>query len=289
MKPTLYRTNEQTHVGGFKSYEVEVDGIEGQVKSQHPGLEIIYGTGFKMQLRGRVWEGQAKTNQGAMMIYNGLEEHVEHYDKRDALRLTAVVVDANMIDQLGKDLGFQAANLEIHQPFLQNPDQNLLNVFHAMIQMRDLPGLSPYFHDCLATDLAVRVLTNLDSNFSAKIKLQSEKKCFPKHFLKAKQIMRETMANPDFSLEHLSTACGLSKFHFIRMFKQNVGMSPHQYLNQLKVDQAKQLLMKTNYSINIIAQMLGFTEQSTFTKLFKRLTGLPATAYRQRLQSVPTY
>lgn len=188
--------------------------------------------------------------------------------------------DARLIDQLGREAGFRSDSLEIHRPLLLNPDRELQGLFTAMLEMRDLPGLSPWFHDCLATELVVRLLTSASNNFSGALARQSEAGRFPLHFARAKMVMREQVANPDFSLDDLATACGLSKFHFMRMFKRSVGVSPLQYMNLMKVDMAKSLLLKSGHSIGFIAQMLGFADLSTFTKLFKRFSGVPASGFR---------
>jgi len=64
-----------------------------------------------------------------------------------------------------------------------------------------------------------------------------------------------------------STAC-LSKFHFLRLFKQAFGLSPYQYMQQLRLGKALHLLKHTSLTINEIATTLGFENSNSFSRLF---------------------
>ena len=74
------------------------------------------------------------------------------------------------------------------------------------------------------------------------------------------QISEYIHANLDQSIKlaDLADVAGMSQFHFSRMFKQSMGISPHQYLLQQKVEQAKQLLKGTKLAIAEIALQCGF-------------------------------
>lgn len=78
----------------------------------------------------------------------------------------------------------------------------------------------------------------------------------------------------DLSLERLAAICCLSQFHFCRLFKQSIGVSPYQYLIQQRVERAKQLLLQKRLSVAEVAQTVGFNEQSQLTRHMKRVTGL---------------
>lgn len=81
-------------------------------------------------------------------------------------------------------------------------------------------------------------------------------------------------------LEDLAQLLDLSQFHFSRLFKQSIGLSPHQYLIEQRIDKAKQLLKKTNQSILDIALECGFSSHSHLSKQFRRVTGMTPKAYR---------
>jgi AraC family transcriptional regulator len=83
------------------------------------------------------------------------------------------------------------------------------------------------------------------------------------------------------NLADLADVAGMSQFHFSRMFKQSMGISPHQYLLQQRVEQAKQLLKGKKLAIAEIALQCGFNSQSHLSKHFREATGMTPSDYRK--------
>lgn len=93
--------------------------------------------------------------------------------------------------------------------------------------------------------------------------------------------------------EHLSDAIplsvlaglvGLSPFHFARAFKHSFGIPPHRYHMTRRIEQAKMLLAKTSVTVTEIALHVGFSETSSFTAAFRKLTGRSPTEFRRSLE-----
>lgn len=80
--------------------------------------------------------------------------------------------------------------------------------------------------------------------------------------------------NRNLSLAELAIVVRLSSYHFAHLFKQSMGISPHQYHIQCRIERAKELLHKGDRAIKDIAQVVGFSSQGHFTYHFKRLTGI---------------
>ena len=80
----------------------------------------------------------------------------------------------------------------------------------------------------------------------------------------------------------LAAECQLSPFHFIRAFRAAVGVTPHQYLRNRRIDRAKELLVTTALPVTEICDDVGFKSLGSFTSLFRRLTGEPPAAYRAK-------
>lgn len=80
-------------------------------------------------------------------------------------------------------------------------------------------------------------------------------------------------------IEELATIARLSQHHFSRTFKRTMGMSPHQYVIQQRVERAKQLLKEKKMSICEVAIACGFTHQSHLNRHFKRLAGVTPKAF----------
>ncbi|BAZ16190.1 AraC family transcriptional regulator [Calothrix sp. NIES-4071] len=71
----------------------------------------------------------------------------------------------------------------------------------------------------------------------------------------------------------MASEIGMSKYHFARLFKQSTGMSPYQYLIKCRIERAKILLRDKTAKISEVASTVGFSDQSQFTRHFKRLVG----------------
>lgn len=78
----------------------------------------------------------------------------------------------------------------------------------------------------------------------------------------------------ELSLAEIAGVVNISPTYFANLFKHATGISPHQYVIQQRVEQAKLLLLTTELSIANIALQVGFSNQSHLTQHFKRLTGV---------------
>jgi AraC-like DNA-binding protein len=84
----------------------------------------------------------------------------------------------------------------------------------------------------------------------------------------------------DISLQRLAQHVYLSPFHLSRLFREQLGLPPHTYLNQIRVNRAKTLL-NTGLSPAEVAPAVGFADQSHLSKAFKRVVGIPPGQYRK--------
>lgn len=91
----------------------------------------------------------------------------------------------------------------------------------------------------------------------------------------------EENLSKDISIDLLTQIVHLSKFYFIRLFKQYMGVSPYQYVQLCRINKAKELLVTTDYRINEISDMAGFPNPARFTKVFGETTGMTPSAYRR--------
>ena len=82
-------------------------------------------------------------------------------------------------------------------------------------------------------------------------------------------------------LRHVSEACRLSVSHFARAFKMSTGLSPLKWLIALRVDLSRRTLMASDISLVDVAAMYGFSDQSHFSRVFRRVVGSSPGAWRR--------
>ncbi len=87
------------------------------------------------------------------------------------------------------------------------------------------------------------------------------------------EYLAKNFEHPDFSCEHLAKECNISNVHLRRLFKKVLGISPIQYLANLRFDKANRLLALSELSVSQIAVECGFSDVYYFSKAYKKRYG----------------
>ena len=82
-------------------------------------------------------------------------------------------------------------------------------------------------------------------------------------------------------LDEVAAKVHISKFHFIRLFKKYYGRTPNQYLQEVRIENAKKILKKGK-AIDDVCLAIGFASKTSFISLFKKLTGTTPFLYQRR-------
>ncbi len=88
------------------------------------------------------------------------------------------------------------------------------------------------------------------------------------------------------TLERLGEISGYSDLHTMRLFKHDTGRTPHEWLTEIRVNRAKELLSDGDKNIEEIASACGFGSESHFKILFKRITGITPGVYRKNARLI---
>lgn len=89
------------------------------------------------------------------------------------------------------------------------------------------------------------------------------------------------MVGETLTLDDLSKESGVSKYHFLRCFKKHTGLTPHQYILSARVQKATDKIISGG-SIADASVACGFSDQSHFTRHFKRIYGYTPSKIRQK-------
>lgn len=87
--------------------------------------------------------------------------------------------------------------------------------------------------------------------------------------------------NCHITLDEICRKFYLSSSHFQRMFKYHLGITPHQYLIDIRIKKAKDLLLKDHYSLAEVARLCGFVNQGHFSTIFKQRVGTSPSMYKK--------
>lgn len=98
------------------------------------------------------------------------------------------------------------------------------------------------------------------------------------------QVKRYIIAHftENFTIEELAAMANVSQSHFHRLFKENTGVSAKQYLNHIRMNRAQALIQSGEHNISEVARMVGYNDIYYFSRLFKKITGVPPSSFIPR-------
>jgi len=141
--------------------------------------------------------------------------------------------------------------------------QNLLLEFHTFTNL---------------TDLINHVIAVINSKIT---QLQTEKQLENTRPIRlAKQYINDNYTSP-LTLEMIGLEIGLNPSYFSSIFKKETGKNFIDYLNAVRIEHAKQLLIENSLTVMDICEAVGFNDIKYFTKRFKKETGLSPSDYRK--------
>jgi AraC family transcriptional regulator len=195
------------------------------------------------------------------------------------LEFTALFLEPNYVKQIAYE-SIDPDRIEI-LPQLSAPDPLIYQISLALKQELETNRLGNRLYvDSLKTMLTATLL----KNYSAKKPLLSDRTntFSPSRLKQAIEYIDANLAK-DLSLAEIAAVVHVSPYHFARMFKQETGLSPHQYVLRHRIIKAKQLLINPNHPLLKISQQVGFDSQSHFIKVFRKYTGTTPKNYRKEI------
>jgi AraC-like DNA-binding protein len=88
------------------------------------------------------------------------------------------------------------------------------------------------------------------------------------------------------TLAEIARVAGVSRYHFLRLFRDAFGATPHEYLTRVRLGRAKSLLAADHHSVTDVCMGVGFSSLGSFSTLFAERFGCPPSAWRRHFWQV---
>ncbi len=195
---------------------------------------------------------------------------------------------------------FEAMHVFVELPLLQRALEEVFGTDAAQARLRDLSAFTDAALDCLMEQLrdelmrkkasplyvqglAQAIAIHLARNYAELVREpHSGSPSLPGYKLRQVTDWMAEHFTENFHLDQLAARVGLSKFHFLRLFKSATGVSPSHYHINLRMDAARRMLRETKKSVVEVALDVGYTNPSHFARLFRREAGLSPSDYRRQ-------
>lgn len=269
---TLYQNDIMDNSTPFRIFSTDMVEFPPHT---HGYVEIIYNTSssFKVKLRNKVYELEF----GDLLIVGPREIHsfIRQKDHQNRLILQF------RSDLLGSYCNYSEIR-KLHNPLIKKGSGVLWKRLRFEIEQ------SEYYYRSGKVYSNFKILSSIYNIISLVMEFcpfetltDDEVLLFRRHnsLDKVFSYIRDNIES-EITLDTVSGIIGYSSYHFSRLFKESIGMTFLQYLNQYKVTVACELLQNTNLSILEISYRSGFKSIATFNRVFRSVRSCSPTSFR---------
>ena len=269
----------QKMLTGDKPYYTALRSMTYFKKHKHPEIEIAYCLegSYEIAIDNKLYAIQA----GDFAIIGSMISHEILCDEFKKNRVLVIEVGPIMMesyfDALSK-ISFPNPIIKLHENShkelysLLCETINLLENFTAFAELSIKGNLYKIF-SCILRDF---VDENNHSNFSKRLTsaslVETAMECIRMHY------------NENIKIETVANMCGYSKSNFCKTFKQLLGQTFHNALNDYRINIACVFLTETNDSIEDIATQVGFADSKSFCRVFKQKKSISPKQYKKSQQ-----
>lgn len=217
-----------------------------------------------------------KSASGNVMIFNPEDVHDGHSGGEQDLKYKMLYVHPDEFSPLFKSLGYQENRiLRLDQPLFDNP-----NLRNQILRLSTLIQQSNYSKIELEAGLLQVAQSLIATSGKLDLGVQNTKR-IDKLLLRAKDYILANLQY-DISIDNIAEVATMSKFHFIRQFRLQFGITPHQYVLSCRVNLARKLI-EVGRPLNQTAFDAGFADDSHLNRHFKRIYGVTPKRFQKQL------
>ena len=201
------------------------------------------------------------------------------------IRVLNLHLTASVFTQLGDYYGLPAA-LDRFVRYVCGEQDEVVNQIGLSVlsEMMTPTAAGRMFAETASLLLAARLLHAHWDAGSVRLPIERRHRLDERRLRRVLDYVEEHLAD-DIAVADLANVASLSIFYFTRAFSAAVGMPPHRYVSQRRLEWAKTMIAAGGTSIAEMAFVCGFSSQSSFTRAFRRATGLTPAMYRREFGS----
>lgn len=274
MNKIIHSYNDKNFIrfSDFKTIETDCKFSGLGIKFVASGEEIYYANGKKF-----------KVTIGEYIIGNEFTKSLVQINSKESVQGLCIDISPEIITEVAEINDANGSELKdfllSEQLFVNRYKVNNTMLGYSLNEINHKVKLGTFTNDFeqneLFYNLAESIITDQRFIFNNLAKLKFKKTITNQEVLRAimnaKSFIDE-YSNENLSLENIAQQTGISKFHFIRVFKSVFGISPYQYQKCKRLEQAKLDLLRGG-EILFTALNYGFPDTQTFTKAFKKQFG----------------
>lgn len=212
--------------------------------------------------------GIAEAAPGTLLLGNALEDFSYSYEQPIEVRRAVVALDRSLLDEVANDCGRKEAAFDIAAVGAGRASASL---YAAIRRLAAASGPQE--------ELAVR-LTARALNLGREVRRRRAPGPERSRMREVAAFLDQAYAEP-MTLGEMAVMAGLSRFHFIRAFREATGETPHQYLIGARLRAAADRLLDSSAPITEIALGVGFNDISHFNATFRAAFGTSPSAWRK--------
>ncbi len=213
-----------------------------------------------------------RSHPGNIIVFNPGEVHDGHSGVEEPLRYSMVYIHPKQLEPMLASVGIRhAKDFQIAQTLIQ--DESLRRCILNLARLFELDTGNKLELECELFQLATCIARRHSQLESVDTNNKPDRLLF-----RAKEYIHSHLRD-DLSLDDISQAASLSKFHFLRMFRRQFGITPHQYIVNCRINQARRAL-EAGTPIDDLVYEYGFADVSHFNRRFKPIYGMTHRQYQ---------
>ncbi|MBC7809413.1 MAG: helix-turn-helix transcriptional regulator [Akkermansiaceae bacterium] len=246
-------------------------------------VSLCLGPGFDLGRRRGSRYTRAALKRGEASLDPGYEANLWTWE--EPVHLVHVNLSWSLLERLALETGKERSDVELcERPALSDPQTlRLLTAIHQ--EVRESRWADTIATDALGSYLAVHLLRHFNARPLMREEHSAAAGGLGKGAIRRVTEYVQENLHREIRVADMAGVAGISTYHFIRSFKRSVGLSPHQYVLEQRVNRARHWLQHSPaMTVAEVAHRSGFADQTHLSRQVRRVTGMTPSQLRQHLR-----